>query len=209
LGIKLVENPDALPEDQQIDAVDKNPFDIQYIYSPSEPVQLAAVDASRGAVLRIIRNQTEAAQWRALHYHCELLEAIRDPSEEMAIFAIKNTKHPRPWLFLKMIDNPTDKMLWAALHKDPKSLTHLTRYSEEMALYAIEQDPELISKINNTTAKMRETAIAEQPSVISYHIVPWTLDELASVVKDYPDYINYVPSEKKQAVLQRISELRS
>ena len=91
-------------EEEQLKAVQSEPYNIEYIKNPTEKVQLEAVKQSPFVI-----------------------EYIDNPSEEIQLLAVKNDATA-----IEIIDNPTDKVIEEALKnvKYKASYNHFLRHIE-------------------------------------------------------------------------------
>lgn len=91
-------------EEEQLKAVQSEPYNIEYIKNPTEKVQLEAVKQSPFVI-----------------------EYIDNPSEELQLLAVKNDATA-----IEIIDNPTDKVIEEALKnvKYKASYNHFLRHIE-------------------------------------------------------------------------------
>ena len=92
-------------EKEMLNVVKYNGSLIQYIYNPSEEVQLAAVKESADS-LQYIHNPTEKTQLEAAKRNGHALQYIHNPSEKVQLAAVKEDG-----CSIKYINNPSEKVI--------------------------------------------------------------------------------------------------
>ena len=118
-------------EEEQIEAVQKNGYDIRYISNPSEKVQLIAIQ-QEGAIIKHIENPSEKVQLAAVDNN---------------LFAIMNIK------------NPTFKVINLVFQRDPYMSRHAWfPWSEEFQDWLIDKNLSNIFKIprNRLSSELKE-----------------------------------------------------
>ena len=75
-------------EEEQLEAVKRNVFSIQFIKNPSEKVKLAAVKCN-GCSIKYITNPSEEVQLEAVKRNGYAIQFITNPSHEVQVEAIK------------------------------------------------------------------------------------------------------------------------
>ena len=115
------------PEEEQLKAVQKRGYVIQYIDNPSEEVQLEAVKQNDGAI-----------------------QCINNPSEEMQLIAVKNNGNN-----ITEINNPTDKVIQEAIKKidinNTYNLKYMLRHIENDLKQEREEQTIKLSELKNMT----------------------------------------------------------
>ncbi len=144
---KADDSINSLSEKDQISMVQHKPSNIKYIKDPSEAVQLAAIEYSRGDAMRYIKNPTEKAQLAAVKIYGRYIAYIKNPSEAVKLAAVKNTGDA-----IEYIENPSEAVQLAAVKQHGEAIRYIENPTEEMQLIALEGTREVLYQ-NNKDAK--------------------------------------------------------
>lgn len=171
--IQLTES--SMSDEEQIEAIKKNPWYINSIENPSEDVQLALVKCAPGLIGEInTDNPSEAVQIAALQsakedkdYVGQVMHEIQrrfQPSEKVKWLAVKISPDA-----IEYIDNPSEELLqYAIQHGSVGAIKHIDNPPEEMQLAAVNKRGDFISYIKNPSEKVKWTAIKKDPFAITY-----------------------------------------
>lgn len=137
------------PKEEQLKAVQKRGYAIQYINNPSEEVKLEAVKQD-GYVIQYIDNPSEEVQLEAVKQNDSAIQCINNPSEEMQLIAVKNNGNN-----ITEINNPTDKVIQEAIRKidinNTYNLKYMLRHIENDLKQESEEQTIKLSELKNMT----------------------------------------------------------
>ena len=178
-------------EENQLAAVSKNGYTIQFIENPSEKVQMTAVSKD-GYALQFIENPSEKIQLAAVSQDGYAIQFIKNPSEKVQLAAISKSAYS-----IELIKNPSEKIQMAAVSKDGYTIQFIKNPSEKIQLAAVSQDGYAIELIKNPSEKIQLAAVSQDGYAIKYIQNPTEKVQLAAI-SQYGDSIDFIenPSEK-------------
>jgi len=120
-------------EEEQLEAVKRNVFSIQFIKNPSEEVQLESVKQN-GYSIMCINNPSEKVQLESVKEDGYAIKYITNPSEEVQLAAVKQYG-----CAIMNITNPSEKVKLEAIKQDVYAIKYITNPSEKVKLAAVKQ----------------------------------------------------------------------
>ena len=137
---------EATEEEEQLAAVNKDGYAIEYIKNPSEEVQLAAVNKN-GYAIRDIKNPTEKVQLAAINQNDDAFKYIKNPSEKVQLAAVNKNGTAIEYIFDKGII-PSEDVQLAAVNKEGYAIYFIIKNgivpSEKVQLAAVNEDSNAI-----------------------------------------------------------------
>jgi ribosomal protein L24E len=166
---------------------------IMWNTDPSD--QLAAVKQN-GDLLEFIKNPSEEIQIAALKNAPHAFKYIKNPSEEVQLIAVKHTGYA-----IQSIENPSEAVKLAAVQETGHAIQYIENPSEAVKLAAVQRDGLSIAHINNPSEKMQLIAVQNQPRAIQWIKKPSEQAQLIAV-QENGDMIRYIenPSEQIQLI---------
>jgi len=134
------ENLNNATEEEQLAAIEKDAYVIEYIDNPSEAVQLSFIE--QHGVSFFIGSRVAS-----------LLDIISNPSEAVQLAAVKDNGYA-----IECIDNPSEAVQLAAVKQNGNAITYIKNSSEEVQLAAVNQNGRAIEDIDNPSSKVKAKA---------------------------------------------------
>ncbi len=126
-NIELFINPPS--EQEQLDLVNQNGFNIRYIDNPSERVQIAAVEENGYSIEDINEKgiePSEDVQLAAVEENGDAIRYINEPSERVQIAAVEENGQAIRFIIEKGIE-PSERVQLAAVEKRPSSIRYIDK----------------------------------------------------------------------------------
>jgi hypothetical protein len=195
--IKFIHDPDPYV---QVDAISRDPYNIQYIKNPSLEMQLLAV-RKEGKVIRFIQDPVYEVQYAAIEDNPWSLPYIAQPDLKIQFQAItlvpdliRFIHHPDPSLqvlaalhdgdIIRHLHEPSLGVIEAALQQKGSAITWIEQPTPQMQLWAVQQDPYAIQFMARPTRATQLAAVKRCGLVIAYIADPDLSIQLAAVRQD-------------------------
>ena len=96
-------------EEEQLEAINENPYNIVYIKNPSEEMKLESVKQD-GCSIAFIKNPSEKVQLEAVQQDGSAIEFIKNPSEKIKLKAVEVDG-----CAISYIKNPSEEIIKIAI----------------------------------------------------------------------------------------------
>jgi hypothetical protein len=193
-----IEDIKTMSEEEQLTAVSRAGWIIEFIPNPSKQVQLAAVK-QRGYSIKYIKNPSLEVQLAAVEKNGHAIQYITNPSEQVQLAAVRGDA----WSII-YIKNPSLQVQLDAIHKDAILIKHIKNPSLEAQIEAIKNHGFLINSIDNLSPELisnmdvRKSVIKELLLRLkSGQSIEYTLNHLDEHRADWPEL------EKIRAVMKK------
>ena len=120
---KLMFNEESMSEEEKLEVVKKEGFNIQYIKNPSEKIQLEAVRQFGDNIqynIQYIENPTEKVQLKAVKQDSFSIQYIKNPSEKVQLEAVKQNAFS-----VRHIESPSEAVQLEAVKQDSFSIKYI------------------------------------------------------------------------------------
>lgn len=165
-------------EEHQIKAIQKSHSLYSEIKNPSDRVKLALINSDPFMAYQLIKSPSIQFLKLMIRKQPSLIKKIENPSPELQIIAMKNTRFPDTLIY--DIDGPvcdkaakyaidhgleirhlntvrvSDNIKWYFIKLDPKNILYIANPTEEMMLYAVKKDKSIYGKLLSPTQKVKE-----------------------------------------------------